>query len=331
MLLTATGKENVVYRQAPPYAVQLEMSQGCNLGCDFCGIHAIGYQKMKRGSDQMTVEMAANLAMQMKEAHWCPRIEFAMHGEPTLNKNRVPIIRVFRTTLPRAYIMMTSNGGGLLGGDVTENIDDMFKAGLNTLALDNYESVNIVPKLREKYKGKIEVVDYPGDPRGNPHLRHTGQIISVVKDISVATAGTHSHLNNHAGSAFPLNDKGKGKRCAKPFREMSIRWDGNVALCCNDWPGYYRCGNVVKDGLDAVWNGPAFAAARRMLYRGRREMTPCKGCDALSYRPGLLPDHLGKKTLAYPDAEDKKIIAAALKKGPYTTPVRKPLIGVKVV
>lgn len=28
-----------------------------------------------------------------------------------------------------------------------------------------------------------------------------------------------------------------GKRCAMPFREMAIRWDGSVALCCDDWRG----------------------------------------------------------------------------------------------
>jgi len=313
------------YTQHPPYAVQIEMVQGCNLGCTFCGINALGYQKLKRGKDMMTIELAESIASQMAAAGWCPRVEFAMHGEPTLNPDRATIVGVFRKHLPKAYLMITSNGGGLLVGDVTRNVDRLFDAGLNTLALDHYQNVTLVPRIREQYRGQVPVVDYPDDTTGNPHQRHNWKMISIIADISVTAKGTHSHLNNHAGSGMPLNDHGEGKRCAKPFREMSIRWDGNVALCCNDWPGVYRCGNVVADGLLKVWQGPAFTAARQMLLQGRREFSPCHGCDATSYRVGLLPDPRGKEELPEPDANTKRIIRRAQAQGPYTTPVREPL------
>lgn len=321
-----------MYKQHAPYAVQIELSQGCNLGCDFCGIHAIGYQKMNRGTDTMKVEVAQSIADQMRAARWSPRIEFAMHGEPTLHPVIDVMIGVFRKALPRAFIMVTSNGGGLLAGGAqgtNAKINAMFDAGLNTLALDNYENVNIVPKVVERYTGDVPIKHYPADRSASPHARHRGKLISVVKDISVADDGTHSTLNNHAGSAAPLNDKAKGKRCAKPFREMSIRWDGNVAICCNDWPGIYRCGNVVKDGLLNVWHGEAFVAARQMLLLGRREMAPCKGCDATSYRVGLLPDPKGVESMPKPNAKTQEAIKRALAKGPYTKPVRPVLDYVK--
>ena len=312
----------MTYTQHPPYAVQVELVQGCNLGCNFCGIHAIGYQKLARGKDMMTKRTASSIANQLSSADWNPRVEFAMHGEPTLHPERAEIVAMFRAALPRAYLMMTSNGGGLLSGDVTNNIDSLFSAGLNTLALDDYESVKIVPKLLDRYTGPVPVLHYPDNSAANPHRRHAKTLISVVKDISVSTSGTHSQLNNHAGSAAPLNDKGKGKRCAKPFREMSVRWDGNVAICCNDWPGVYRCGNVVKDVLLNVWHGEAFTAARQMLLRGRREFAPCKGCDAISYRVGLLPDPKGIESLPSPDVKTAQAIKRASAIGPYTKPVR---------
>lgn len=326
-------------KQEAPFAVQVEASQGCNLGCAFCGIHAIGYQKKARGTDLMSIETAQSLATQIKQLGWNPRIEFAMHGEPTMHPALDQLIRVFRNTLGKtAYIMVTSNGGGLLGGDVKAKVAALFDAGLNTLALDNYQSVNIVPKILAKigedpsgegrletdlgFGGWIPIKNYPQDKSASPHTRHRGTLIVNVEDISVAHDGTHSHLNNHAGSAFPLNDSAAGKRCAKPFRELSVRWDGNVALCCNDWPGLYRTGNVVTDGLDEIWNGDAMHAARQMLILGRREMAPCKGCDAVSYRVGLLPDKLGRQVLPPPDAKTRKAIALALKHGPYTSMVR---------
>lgn len=332
-------------QQDSPNAVQIELCQGCNLGCAFCGIHAIGYQKMQRGVDLMSIETAQSLADQMVAAGWSPRIEFAMHGEPTLHPQIADIVRVFRKALPRTYIMITSNGGGLLK-DTRNAIRALFDAGLNTLALDNYQNVNIVPKLVQKLINEsieqfqatyetsfapswpwddVQMLPYPDSPAANPHSRHNFKLISIVRDISVAVGGTHASLNNHAGSALPLNDNAAGKRCAKPFRELSVRWDGNIALCCNDWPGVYRCGNVVTDGLLKVWNGPAMEAARTLLYAGRRELAPCKGCDATSYRVGLLPDRMGKTEMP---PVTKKVIATAMEalaQGPYTKPVRGPL------
>ena len=323
-------------KQEAPFAVQIEASQGCNLGCDFCGIHAIGYQKKKRGFDLMSVETAESVASQMAKLKWNPRIEFAMHGEPTMHPAIDVLIAVFRKHLPKSFIMVTSNGGGLLGRDTLGNVTKLFDAGLNTLTLDNYESVNIVPKILEKLwsvpegreRPDIPIRDYPQDKTLSPHTRHRGKVILVVQDISKADDGNHSHLNNHAGSAAPLDFSKQGQRCAKPFREMSIRWDGNVSICCNDWPGYYRAGNVVSDGLDKVWNSPAMHAARVALYHGRRDLVePCLGCNAVSYRVGLLPDKLGRDSLPEPDAATRRAIKAAQSKGPYTTPVRGPLTG----
>ena len=107
--------------------------------------------------------------------------------------------------------------------------------------LDNYERIRIVDKIKEKYNGKYKVYEYPKDPLGNPHSRRKPNVKMIVvgADLTIATSGTHAQVSNHAGSAFPLNHKQDGKRCAKPFRELSIRWDGNVALCCNDWTGIY--------------------------------------------------------------------------------------------
>lgn len=301
------------YKQHPPWAIQIEFTEGCNLRCDFCGLNAI------RGKDNnlkfLTYDNAVAIAERIQEEGWNSRIEFAMHGEPTLNPEGVDIVEAFRKLLPKNHLMMTSNGGGLLR-DVSQ-IDNYLKY-LNVLALDWYEGVKIVPKLLEQYQGKR--LYYPQDLKANPHRRRKldEHDFVIVQDIAKATKGTHSTLNNHAGSGAPPNDNGVGKRCAKPFRELSIRWDGNVAVCCNDWPGVYKCGNVLESSLEQVWNGPALVAARKKLYHGERDFGPCKGCDATSYRVGLLPDALGKETLPRVNARDLLAIEEACAGSPYT-------------
>ena len=95
---------------------------------------------------------------------------------------------------------MTSNGVGLLKGDLTKNINDLMEAGINVLLLDNYEGIKICDKVREQYKGFHKILEYPSTKKANPHRRRKpgDQDIVVVQDIAQATKGNHSTLNNQA-------------------------------------------------------------------------------------------------------------------------------------
>lgn len=312
-----------MYKQDPPFCIQVELSEGCNLYCDFCGLQGIRKQENKNFKF-MTIKTATNLANEIARLEWSARIEFAMHGEPTMNPNKETILKIFRRALPDSQLMMTSNGGGLLGHKAIERL---FESGLNVLAIDCYEYVKIGDKLKKrKYNEDINVHHYPENLGASPHKRwsKTESNLIFVKDISSSNEGNHATLNNHAGAAFPPNNKAQGKRCAKPFREISVRWDGNIAICCNDWRGEYKCGSVNKTPLDKIWNGKAFNSARRYLYHGMRDFAPCQGCDALSYRIGLLPDKKGRSSLPKPQSNDRKNVREAIEGRPFTPPVKRP-------
>jgi MoaA/NifB/PqqE/SkfB family radical SAM enzyme len=328
-------------KQPPPYCIQLELTEGCNLACSFCGIANIRKNGANgpddiRGKNSHPYKFlnwgaALVIAKAIKKAQqdhkWNPRIEMAMHGEPTMNPGYKDIVQVLRQHLPKTHLQMTTNGGGLLKGDLSQNINDLMEAGLNVLLLDNYEGIKICDRVRQTYTGPHPLFEYPLEKKANPHRRRksTEHDIVVTQDILTASRGTHSMLNNHAGSAFPKNKRAENKRCAKVFREMSIRWDGNVAICCNDWPGHYRCGSALScDSLEELWQSAPFLAARKKLYYGERDFGPCDGCDALSYRPGLLPDAKGKEKYDKSTEHDGEVIEHALSRGPFTLAVPRP-------
>lgn len=319
------------YKQEPPFAVQVELVEGCNLRCSFCGLNGIRHAKVN-DFKMMTSATLHSLMKQMHDAGWHPRVEFAMHGEPTMHDDYAGMVRTAREAAPGMQLMMTSNGGGLLTKPgIVENIKMLFESGLNVLALDDYEGIRIVQKVRDRAEdlrdavGMLDVYEYPDDPKGSPHARRQLKSKSLVfiQDIGTARKGNHSLLNNHAGAGAPPLKEPMQARCAKPFREMSVRWDGNVAICCNDWRGVYKCGNVVTDGLDKVWRGPAFDAARRELMVANRNFGPCKGCDATSYRLGLLPDKFGKVKLSAPSSVTRATLRKAMEGAPYTQPVKR--------
>lgn len=322
----------MAYKQEAPFAVQVELVEGCNLRCGFCGLN--GIRGREHNLKLMEHDTLASLCQQMQDASWNARVEFAMHGEPTLHPHAADMVRTAREHLPRAWLMMTSNGGGLVGSSCVAKVRALFDAGLNVLALDDYDGVRLVPKIRESLRQaedlppNLQLREYPEDPLGNPHRRGAPStaVVSFVADISKVRKGdgTHSLLNNHAGSGAPLNDSQAGSRCAKPFRELSVRWDGSVALCCNDWRGAYKCGSVVSDGLLTVWNGAAMDAARRRLVQGQRDFGPCRGCDAVSYRVGLLPDKKGQVAMPRESQASRRALEEATAGAPYTAPVLRP-------
>lgn len=318
----------MIYEQAPPFSLQIELCEGCNLACSFCGINGIR-DKPGKVYKTMTEETLVSLMTQVRELGWNPRCEFAMHGEPTMHPDYARMIEIAYTIHPRLQLMMTTNGGGLIRGEgAYSNITKLFHNGLDILALDDYDGVKIIGKIRPHLEEichdlAIDLFEYPRDPGGNPHRRVSGPFITVIEDISRSGSGTHSHLSNHSGSAAPLSFEQAGKRCHRPFRELSVRWDGNVALCCDDWTGKYHCGNI-RDGLLKVWHSKEFDAARRMLVQGRREFAPCYGCTAKSYRVGLLPDKLGRDTMDEPDDNSAAVIEEALKKTPLSSRVPRP-------
>lgn len=320
-----------LYHQSAPFSIQIEFTEGCNLRCPFCGLQGIREVGVKNYK-MMSEETLRTIGRQARV--WGSRLEIAMHGEPTMHSDWIGMIRALKEEVgDHCQIMMTSNGGGLLPNPL-EKIEAAFAAGLDILALDEYDGIKIVSKVRDAMAEAHDhnawvhkVYEYPEDSRGNPHHRNKKSdlpFVSLMADPSTTHSAKTPSLTNHCGAAFPLNDKQNGKRCHRPFREMSVRWDGNVAVCCNDWRGDFKCGNVVADGMEAVWQSPAFDAARRKLYRGERDFGPCKGCDARSYRVGLLPDPAGRDEMPEMDADAQAALEAAMVGPSYTVKVPRP-------
>lgn len=296
-----------IEKQDPPFAVQLEPVEGCSLACSFCALQSI----RDNGADAMLGVHGKNsvpyrfadpnlierIAQQIARLKWNPRIEFAMHGEPTMHPDLPRLVHRVRKWLPKAYLMLTTNGSGITTMD---KVRALFDAGLDTLAFDNYQHASWREKTAKAlndyaHEYDIDLYDYPMEAAGNPHQRFKSKRITIIEDISSNTQGTHQITNQGGNSGEAQRMQ---KRCAKPFRELSIRWDGNVALCCDDWRGEYKIGNVNDMPLDALWQHKRFVVARVALYNERRDVLPvCSRCNVRTYRNGLLPDKFGKQKL----------------------------------
>lgn len=301
---------NTEYKQEAPFTVQVDLTEGCNIRvprpdgttglCWSCGLNGI-----RNGPGEyrfMTVETASALAEQLRAAKWNCQLLFAGFGEPSMNPRVFEIIAEFRRQLPRQYMVMLSNGARFVKEGA---IEQLFAAGINTLAIEDYAN-GLGDRIA--WPANREVLHYPENKEGNPHQRSRKQRLVFLTDISTETKGTHSTLNNHAGAGLP--PRAVKARCAKPFRELSIKYDGAVSLCCSDWRRVTEFGNINRTPVDVIWNEELFAAARRILITGERDkIKVCSGCDHPSYRVGLLPDKFGKVKLPAYTEEDVRLLA----------------------
>lgn len=286
-------------QQTPPFTVKLELTEGCNRGCEFCGIHGI----RKNGKSPfyyMSEETADRITKSIADAGWKPRIMLSMHGEPTLNKNICNIISIIRKNLPKSVIQLFSNAARITGVyDGNFPLKKLIDAGLNSALIDMYEKDDEGDRLRKDCKN----VTFPyqilkkGVPLYSKSISEFRLVFSPPINTSAGKIGTVRKLCNHCGAAGPLEPECNNKKCTRPFREMAFRYDGSVAICCNDYRGEYPIGNIYDYSVEELWNHKRFQAARIMLYSGSREFRPCYGCNAISVRVGLLPDPKGKETL----------------------------------
>ena len=68
-------------------------------------------------------------------------------------------------------------------------------------------------------------------------------------------------------------------KCALPYKQMIIRPDGKVSLCCNDPLGKDTLGDLTYETILEIWYGKKFQMVREALYKGRSYWEHCKWCD----------------------------------------------------
>lgn len=301
-----------------PWSVDVELTEGCNRYCSFCGLQAIrpgtgGYKRMSLTTAKMVAGQLGVLAPRT-------RVEFAGHGEPLMNGQFVEIFSLFRARLPEAQLQVTTNGAPMRNGRMRQVLEDVFAAGINIVMLDTYAPER--DGLREQafaLPPSIEVIDFyeaPDRQAVSPWVHYHGKVnrrVVLMDDLELRDGELAVRkIDNRAGNnpngtrvTEPLR-----KTCVRPFRTMVVTWQGNVIICCEDWKQEYVAGNVHEVALMHIWRGAEMEAARAHLQNKDRSLRPCSTCDAAAGpRAGLLPKY------APLDEATRSVVRRVLAKG----------------
>lgn len=277
-----------------PWSVQIELTEGCNRRCKMCGIHTI--MKNNFYFKFMTLELAEQISKELNEWFDHKRIEFALQGEPLLNKNSAKIIEIFRTNFPKSQLLITTNGDPIL--NKTKKIDKLFESGLNTLLIDAYDTYENWNEYLINSELKINTYNYFRDkPKVWAYKGYKHKEIILIEDFENNNGKTaQKRFNNQAGNVyneelgiFPLLEPIK-QRCTNVFRELVIKYDGTVTACCMDWRRELIVGKFPEQTLKNIWQSDKFNAIRQLLYNKERIIVPCCFCNYKGFRVGLVDD-----------------------------------------
>ncbi|EOS34851.1 radical SAM additional 4Fe4S-binding SPASM domain-containing protein [Lachnospiraceae bacterium A4] len=236
--------------------IEIETINRCNGNCDFCPVskknESRKYAVMERG-------LFENIIMQLAEIDYTGRLALFSNNEPFLDDDIIDKHRFARGKLPNAKMHLFTNGT-LLSVEKFKAVIDY----LDELIIDNYH------KDLRLIKPCEEIRDY------------CEQHIELKNKVTIVLRNPHEILTTRGGDAPNRKEMvsyGK-ERCALPFKQLIIRPDGKVSLCCNDPLGKNTLGDLTKESVLDVWNNDKFKTVRKCLYEGRANWKHCEYCDA---------------------------------------------------
>lgn len=248
--------------------VEIETVNRCNGSCSFCPVNA---SSDSRPMAMMTDGLFERIISELSALHYDGLIGLSSNNEPFIDKNIISRIRLCRSACPQARLYLYTNGTFINGETVLEAI----RAGLDKMVIDDYSDDLVLSANAQR------IVAVLNQNENDWAASKVQVILRMRNEVLRNRAGRAPNKACASNRVFKLYaDMG----CTKPFKQLVIRPTGQVSLCCNDTLGEVTLGDVSRDELRGVWNGPEYQKVRNhLLTEGRRGLMLCASCDTPCY------------------------------------------------
>lgn len=282
----------------PPQAIQIEVTNACNLRCKMCPSNSPESETYTRRRTLIEWDLFAKI---IDEAATFPRCHIIPQGggEPFLHGQFREMLSYIKA-YPSLTVGFVTNGTKAKADDPALLVD----LGVEEVVVsvygydaashkaitgkDNYAAVEgfihgiaetkakrqaILPRLRVQAVDVEELRPHRGRLLEN-WLRVADEV-AILAQRDLTGRGLDSISNSR-----------KPQPCVKIWREAAISSDGDIALCCEDWNIDYPLGNITKTSLRDVWFGDFLQNARKQHRCGEfDDLALCKSCYMLWETP----------------------------------------------
>lgn len=242
-----------------PLLINIETVNRCNGTCAFCPANRLDE---KRPFLKMSDELFDKILDDLVKMKYEGVISLYINNEPFLDKRMPQMLNRVRRRLPKAFILVFTNGTVL-----TPEIIDAISGSVDLMYLNNYnDSYDLLPTTKTVQS----------------HVEHNAELFSKM-NIVVQRRYAKEYLANRAGTAPNKQESVKIFRspCILPFTDMTIFPDGKVGLCCNDTLEKTCYGDLNSQSIADIFDGEALAEVREKMKHGRDGYSFCKHCDVI--------------------------------------------------
>lgn len=291
-----------------PGTLQVQTRTGCNSHCLLCPQDTVSAMFPAEVMDRGLYDRIA------REAASEPRLRafaLVLQNEPLLDPDLAAKIRDFQAlNTANAIVFIVTNGSLLTPARVRELLDsglDMMHISVNGNRREDFETIN---RGRDfgVFADNLDYLLSQDLSRLGLHLsflmnaRYAPELRAAVARYRALGLKVHIHgISNRGGlvDAALVEDYGGTavtdsirnrllkplvKRllpcCPYPFYQCSVLANGQVLLCTHDWARRTIVGDLNRQSIRDVWNGPTLTEIRRLFLRGRmKDVAACAHCN----------------------------------------------------
>ncbi|MCR4933655.1 MAG: radical SAM protein [Lachnospiraceae bacterium] len=239
--------------------VEIETINRCNWKCSFCPVSAGNDIRVKA---VMSDELFKKIIDELSAMNYSGRLALFSNNEPFLDPKIIERHKYAREKVPAARMHLFTNGTLL----TVDKFVEIMKY-LDELIIDNYNQ-NL-----ELNDNPQKIADFCEE---HPEYKERATIV-LRKENEILTSRGGDAPNRTKESIFG-ND-----RCVLPFRQLIVRPDGKVSLCCNDPYGKMTLGDLNVSSIKDVWYGKEYSDVRKKILKGRKCLAHCVNCDTFYF------------------------------------------------
>lgn len=219
-------------------AIDIEINTNCNYRCDYCP-----NRTHYRGVNYIDDDIFKKIIFELKQVKFSGRVSLNLYGEPFLHPKIMTYIKIIKRRVPACNLVLYTNG-----------------VFLNEIIL------NRIAHLVNKFI-ITEHYDFPKDKI---------VLFKKYKNIVIKKFTDKDILHNRCGLVKDPRANKKSNVCWGKYNNAYINYKGDMILCCNDFLGISKIGNVKKNTLLELWK--KISLIKDGLHAGKYPDI-CKDCN----------------------------------------------------
>ncbi len=268
--------------------VEFEMTNYCNGNCIFCP------RNDPRPKGFISIDTVRS-GVELAKACNITGFKLAGFGEPTLDKDLVPMIKFIKEEIPTSKILLITNGS-LLDKVLYQRLVDASLDRIN-ISFNGFDKISYESQMREldfdrlitnliyiaKNISKTEIQFVPIRRKGFEDAE-IGKMKNFLINLGFNECNLQYSLDftNRSGKLEVEVSKEKCKAiCMANFNTLFVSWTGDIHICCNDIYGEGVIGQIsdIKTPLDL-----RNLEKKALNLRADYSMEVCRKCDIPSKR-----------------------------------------------